>query len=268
MLETMKWTWKALEPTFGHRDGDSVTTDDCRSYTARRRKAGKSDGSIHTELGHLRTVLKWAEKRRLIPRAPDIDRPKKPAPKERYLTKDEARAILAAATLPHVRLAIHLMLATAARIGAILELPWSRVDLKRRLIYLTDPGDKTARKGRATVPINDTLFAALLLVKSRRRKQLRMLALARRSERQRLWEFSHGRIWPDDLLSPPSSVSYLLGGMAAGRIADPPQVRQSDMREPAPPRMRDCRRQHARYGRARPSFQARPVRGEERRRTT
>lgn len=165
VLDTMKWTWKALEPSFGSREGDSLTLDDCRSYTARRRKAGKSDGSIHTELGHLRTVLKWAEKRRLIQRAPDIDRPKKPAPKDRYLTKDEARTILAAAALPHVRLAIHLMLATAARISAILELPWSRVDFKRRLIYLTDPDDKTPRKGRATVPINDTLFAALVAAK-------------------------------------------------------------------------------------------------------
>lgn len=166
VLNTMKYTWKALEPHFGHREGDSVTLDDCRAYTARRRKLGRSDGSIHTELGHLRTVLKWAEKRRLIPRAPDIDRPRKPDPKDRHLTKDEARLILSKATLPHVRLAIHLMLATAARISAILELPWSRVDMKRRLIHLVDPNDKTPRKGRATVPINDTLFAALKVAKA------------------------------------------------------------------------------------------------------
>lgn len=166
VLETMKYTWKALEPHFGHREGDSVTLDDCRHYTAKRRKLGRSDGSIHTELGHLRTVLKWAEKRRLIPRAPDIDRPKKPEPKDRYLTRDEAVAMLAAAKLPHVRLAIHLMLATAARISAILELTWDRVDMKRRLITLRDPKDETRRKGRATVPINDTLFAALQTAKA------------------------------------------------------------------------------------------------------
>lgn len=166
VLQTMKYTWRALEPAFGHREGDSVTLDDCRSYTAKRRRAGRSDGSIHTELGHLRTVLKWAEKRRLIARAPDIDRPKKPDPKDRHLTRDEAVKMLAAAKLPHVRLAIHLMLATAARISAILELTWDRVDLKRRLITLKDPNDETRRKGRATVPINDTLFAALKTAKS------------------------------------------------------------------------------------------------------
>lgn len=166
VLNTMKYTWKALEPSFGRRDGDGITLDDCRAYTRVRRRAGRSDGSIHTELGHLRTVLKWAEKRRLIPRAPDIDRPKKPAPKDRYLTKAEAQRILAKATLPHVRVCIHLMLATAARISAILDLTWDRVDMARRLVYLTNPDDKTPRKGRATVPINDTLFAALQRAKN------------------------------------------------------------------------------------------------------
>jgi integrase len=53
------------------------------------------------------------------------------------------------------------MLATAARVSAVLELTWNRVDFDRRLITLRDPEDKKRRKGRATVPINDTLFAAL-----------------------------------------------------------------------------------------------------------
>src|SRR5690606_25501416 len=100
------------------------------------------------------------------PRAPDIDRPRKPDPKDRYLTRNEAAKMLSKASLPHVRLAIHLMLATAARISAILELTWGRVDMKRRLITLTDPDDKTRRKGRATVPINDTLLAALKTAKA------------------------------------------------------------------------------------------------------
>lgn len=161
VLNTMKWTWKALEPFFGNRDGESITVHDCRAYTAARRKQGKSDGTIHTELGHLRSVLKWAEKRRLIGRAPDIEKPKKPEPKDRYLTRSEVQRLLAHAHLPHVKLAINLMLATAARISAILELTWDRVDFERRLIYLADPAEKTRRKGRATVPINDTLLAAL-----------------------------------------------------------------------------------------------------------
>lgn len=158
---TMSYTGKAILPHFGRRDGEDITKAECEAYIAARRKQGKSDGTIHTELGHLRTVLVWALKKRLIGFAPEIERPAKPAPKDRYLTRDEVKRILAAATLPHVRLAIHLMLGTAARISALLELTWDRVDFDRRMIYLSDPTDPATRKGRASVPINDTLFVAL-----------------------------------------------------------------------------------------------------------
>lgn len=158
---TMKFTGKAIKPHFGHRDGEAITKGECQTYIAERRKAGRSDGSIHTELGHLRTVLVWAQKNRLIAHAPHIHRPEKPAPKDRHLSRDEVRRLMEKATQPHVRLAIHLMLATAARVSAVLDLKWERVDFKRRLIHLIDPEVTAKRKGRATVPINDTLLAAL-----------------------------------------------------------------------------------------------------------
>jgi hypothetical protein len=53
-----------------------------------------------------------------------------------------------------------LMLTTAGRIGALLELTWNRVDLDRRIIRLA-ANDTGPRKGRATIPINDTLNVAL-----------------------------------------------------------------------------------------------------------
>lgn len=161
IVTTMGYTWKALGSRFGPRDGEDITKEECTAYIRDRREKGKSDGTIHTELGHLRTVLVWAKKRRLIDHAPEIDRPQKPAPKDRHLTKREAQRVLAAAALPHVKLTIHLMLATAARISAILELTWDRVDFERRLIHLIDPEQRAHKKGRATVPINDTLLAAL-----------------------------------------------------------------------------------------------------------
>lgn len=161
VLTTMKYTWKAIGPHFGTREGEDVTQAECENYIRLRRKAGRADGAIHTELGHLRTVLVWAQKNRLIAHAPEITRPNKPAPKERYLTRAEFKRMLEAASLPHVKLTMHLMLATAARISAILELTWDRVDFERKLIYLADPSETVKRKGRATVPINKTLFAAL-----------------------------------------------------------------------------------------------------------
>lgn len=161
VVTTMKYTWKALEPRFGSIEGEAVSTADCRAYTDDRRKASIKDGSIHTELGHLRSVLVWAEKGRLIAHAPHIERPPKPDPKEGYLTRPEVTALLAATNAHHVKLAILLMISTGARNAAALQLTWDRVDFDRRMIQLRNPFDKARRKGRATVPINDSLLAAL-----------------------------------------------------------------------------------------------------------
>jgi integrase len=161
VIATMKHTFKAIEPQFGTIPGDMVTIADCRAHTQARRKAKIKDGTIHTELGHLRMVLVWAEKHKLIDKAPEIERPAKPLPRDRYLTKPEAKRLIRNAKAPHVALAIHLMLATAARVTAVLELTWDRVDFKQGLIHLRDPSDLTRRKGRAVVPINATLLAEL-----------------------------------------------------------------------------------------------------------
>jgi integrase len=166
VLDTMVHTWKALEPVFGHLEGDQIGTEDCRSYTKMRRGANKSDGSIHTELGHLRMILVWAKGMKLIPEAPAIERPAKPEPKDRYLTREEVIRLIASAKVPHIRLAILLMISTGARSGAALDLTWDRVDFERGVIRLRNPFDQTARKTRATVPMTDTLKEALQVAKA------------------------------------------------------------------------------------------------------
>lgn len=161
VVGTMRHTWKALSARFGPLEAEDITIAECRAHVTERRKAGIRDGTIHTELGHLRMVLLWAEKHRLIDKAPAIERPAKPEPKEAWLTREEARRLIDAAAVPHVRLAILLMLGTGARNEAAMQLTWDRVDFERRMIQLRNPFDRARRKGRATVPMNDTLFAAL-----------------------------------------------------------------------------------------------------------
>lgn len=156
---SMSYTGRSVLPWFGHFQPSQITTADCRTYIADRRAAGRQDGTIWSQLGHLRNVLSWAQKRGLIERAPYIERPAQPAPKERWLTHAEIDRLLAADAEPHVRLAILLMLTTAARLTAALELTWDRVDLDRGWIDLRTGEGR--RKGRAVVPINATLRAAL-----------------------------------------------------------------------------------------------------------
>lgn len=168
VVATMNHTWKALEKRFGPMEAEAISVADCRAHVEERRKLrtkqspnGIQDGTIHTELGHLRMVLLWAKKNQLITDAPHIERPSKPEPKDSYLTRDEVRALIASAKAPHIALAIRLMISTGARNEAALQLTWDRVDFERRMIRLRNPFDKSRRKGRATVPINNTLYAAL-----------------------------------------------------------------------------------------------------------
>lgn len=151
---------KNVLPVFGHLGAHQVTVEDYRAYIASRRAEGRKDGTIRTEMNCLRATVKWAEKRGLINAAPHIELPRMPQPRDRYLTRAEASALINAAVDPHIRLAILLMLTTAGRIGALLELTWDRVDLERRVIKLAK-NDIGPKKGRATVPVNDTLIAAL-----------------------------------------------------------------------------------------------------------
>jgi integrase len=156
----MNFEWRKMAPFFGNLRPDQVTIDLCRAYTGARRAVGKQDGTIWTELGHLRTVFLWAASRRLIAYAPAVERPSKPAPKGRWLTLAEIGRLLDAPKAHHIQLAILLMLGTAGRIGAILELTWDRVDFEGGWINLrtTETGP---RKGRAMVAMNAGLRAAL-----------------------------------------------------------------------------------------------------------
>lgn len=161
VAQNLDWRANIILPVFGDMTPDQITLADCRTHIAERRAQGRADGTIWTELGLLRNALNWAVKRGLIERAPHIERPSKPAPRDRYLTHAEISKLMDAPCEPHIRLAILIMLATAARVTAVLELTWERVDLMRAQVDLRTPG-ATTRKGRAVVPINATLRAALM----------------------------------------------------------------------------------------------------------
>lgn len=160
-------SWKSLAPTFGALRPDAITDDLCRSYAQQRLDAGRSVGTVWTELGRLKTALHWAHKRRSIPHEIYVWTPSKPAGRTRVLTPDEAERLVESTVMPHVSLFVILAISTGARTGALLELQWDRVDLEARSIDLTrpepeNPLSKQVRKGRArAVYINDWARAAL-----------------------------------------------------------------------------------------------------------
>lgn len=159
---TMGHEAKALQARFFGLDPASITDAVVDAHIAERRALGRSDGTIWTELGHLRIALSWAVKKGLIDKAPYVKRPRQPEPKTDYLTRAEFDRFLAACEFPHLRRFAILAITTGARASAILELTWDRVDFERGVVQLVKPSaDGGRRKGRGLVPMNATLRAVL-----------------------------------------------------------------------------------------------------------
>lgn len=146
--------WKDKPP-------EVITDTECRAYARARAADGVAPATVRTELQALRAALKWAAGKKLIRDAPVVELPPRPPPRDRWLTREEGARLLEHCRAHHVRLFVSLALNTAARRGAILGLTWDRVDLKNRQINFHEPGRTKTRKGRARVPINDTLLEDL-----------------------------------------------------------------------------------------------------------
>lgn len=149
--------WKTLEPSFGYKLGKAITKADCREYSAMRKRAGKSNSTIKTELEALRACLRWHYGKE----APQIVAPPPSKPRERYLTKEEARRLEDAIDTPHAKLFVKLALATGARMGAILDLTWNRVDFAHNTIDFMPAGRDKTNKRRTVVPMVAKLKEAL-----------------------------------------------------------------------------------------------------------
>jgi len=151
----MEASWKALKAMFGHLRPDQVTRPQCRLYTRARRAGGMTDGTVIKDLGVLKAALGWAK----MASQAAFEMPPTPAPRDRYITREEMERLAKAAEKAHVELFIRLAWATAGRASALLELTWDRVDFEKGQIRLSKGQGR--QKGRATVGMTKTLRAAL-----------------------------------------------------------------------------------------------------------
>lgn len=149
--------WKALAPHFGHKLGSAVTREDCRDYHKARRRAGKSNSTIKTELEFLRACVRF----RYGKEAPSIWLPPESKPRDRYLRPDEVDLLLEHIEAPHVRLFVTLAITTGARMSALLDLTWDRVDLNIETVDLNPAGREITNKRRTTVKLNERALVAL-----------------------------------------------------------------------------------------------------------
>lgn len=161
-----------MGPALGSFSADQINDATMNEFLeARQRKAIRrrgrplSNGTLLQDVTIAQTILNYAKKKKLIDISVHLTKPEKPAPKEIWFDRGEIRRLLDEVEgVPHLYTATLLMLATAGRVAAVLELTWDRVDFKDDWIDLRiDP--KRPAKGRARIPMNRGLRNHLFKVK-------------------------------------------------------------------------------------------------------
>lgn len=189
---TLDASWANLAPHFGHLRPGEVDQDAIDSYVAKRAdgRIGRGAGAAtcRKELATLLAALRFCtvKPNALVPAAAleNVVLPEASEPRDRWLTVDEIRRLLAAAaamrrgaTLSRSERFLWLALETAARKQAILDLTWDRVDFEIGVIHFDVPGRKQTKKRRASVPIS---------------KALRPVLERAFAERENAWVMGHG----------------------------------------------------------------------------
>ncbi len=179
---TISYNIDALTPFFGKMMVSEITPETCRKYAKQR---GKKNGTIARELTTLGAALQHDVKEGRLTSAPFIHKPKQAKAKDRWLTKQEAAALLRAARTDqqskgHLPRFILLALYTAARKGAILDLGWNQIDLERERLDLNPEGRIETSKGRAKLPIPRRLLTMLRYWRARAKKGAPVVAIAGR----------------------------------------------------------------------------------------
>ncbi|WP_162931815.1 tyrosine-type recombinase/integrase [Sulfitobacter sp. D7] len=175
--------WKTIGPILGDYHPLAIDDEKVSKYLAHRKKQffakhkkHIAKTTLHNEVNLLQSTLNHPFKKNLIDKPVNLRKPKRKKRRDRWLTEDEIRRLLKeTCKVPHLHIAVALLLGTAGRVSAILELTWDRVDFDARVIDLrVAPSDadldftdeshdwEDYRKSRAMVPMNDGLHKLLL----------------------------------------------------------------------------------------------------------
>lgn len=150
-----------LVPAFGaDRNVRTLTTAMIAQYE-RARLGQVSPFTVANELTVLRHMLRLAKKWGYLDHVPDIEMPKKPEWRQRFLDQDEIGRLLEACTESrnlYLSAIVTLAINTGMRKAEILGLEWTRVDLStsRLTLYRTKSG-----KPRG-IPVNRAVYDALV----------------------------------------------------------------------------------------------------------
>ena len=168
----------ALLPFWSDLPVAAVTGETCRRYARSRVRLGAdgqpvpvAPGTVRRELGCLQAVINYAQREGYLLGAPKVTLPPKPAPRERWLTREEAARLLRAAwrnpRTRHVARFILVALYTGTRRSAILGLRWQAnttggwLDLERGLLFRAAEGARRTKKRQPPARLPRRLMAHL-----------------------------------------------------------------------------------------------------------
>lgn len=166
--ERIGYAIAALLPILGSLPVGSITGEVCRRYAETRAKA---PGTVRKELGVLQAALNHCHGEGYLTSAPKVRLPAKPAPRDRWLTRDEAARLLRAAyrnpKAQHLARFILVAMYTGTRSDAILRLRFmphtagGHVDTGAGRIYRRGAGQAETKKRQPPIPIPRKLLAHL-----------------------------------------------------------------------------------------------------------
>ena len=162
-----KRSWKRDEISIDHlieffkgKFLSEITGKTIEKYRAKRKADGVSPSTINRELACLKTcfnkAVEWEKADKDWNPARTVKKFREPHSRERILTADESRRLIAAAS-PALRPVLIVALNTGMRRGEILSLRWTDIDFVKGFILI---GDSKSGKSRA-VPINGMVFETL-----------------------------------------------------------------------------------------------------------
>ncbi|WP_443026506.1 tyrosine-type recombinase/integrase [Sphingomonas sp. HMP6] len=163
-IRNVKSSWKVASDYWRAMPIARVDVETSVEY--RKRRSGVRAITVRNELAIIRSALNWAEKHKMVVKAPFIQMPPLPASTVGHITKPQFRQLLDAAVSPHIKLFMMLAVGTGARSNALLDLTWDRVDFGTGLIVLNPIERVQTSKYRATVPMNAQLREALVDAKT------------------------------------------------------------------------------------------------------
>lgn len=160
---------RMLVPILGPLPLSSITGETCRRYGKARDRA---PGTIRKDLGVLAAAINHAHAEGYITSAPRVRLPEKPAPRDRWLTREEVDQLMGAArsnpATRHVERFIQVAVWTGTRSSAILALRFmphlqgGHVDTAAGLIYRRASGQAETKKRQPPAPIPRPLLDMLI----------------------------------------------------------------------------------------------------------